>query len=1091
MQPYENARPYRLALDLGSTSLGWAALDLKRDVDDLTGVKKTRIDPKTGEIIPLFVPCGLRKAGVRLFSDGRDPQDKTSLAVARRIARQMRRRRDRYLTRRSRLLAALIRFGLMPADPAERKDLAGPLDPYELRNRGAVDRLEPYELGRALFHLNQRRGFKANRKTDGDPDEQGKIKTAVDLLAADIKNSGAPTLGAYFAWRKKNRETVRARLTGVGAKASYPFYPAREMLEAEFDKLWATQACFHPALLTAEARDDLRRRIFFQRPLKPIKPGKCTFFPEEERAPRALPSAQRFRLLTELNNLRLIYPDRSEQFLTPDQRRKIADEIRNKSSKKITFKRIRRLLKVGSEVGFNIESEKRPDLLGDETAALLAHKDIFGERWRSFTLAEQDDIVLDLLGEADESRLLDRLVDHWGLPPAGAAKAAGLRLPQFHASIGRKALALILPHLENGVEFDKKTRLPRHLRYDEAAKAAGLHHSDMRPDGLLDQLPYYGAVLTRFVAFGSGEPRHDDERRLGRIANPTVHVGLNQLRHLVNDIVKRYGRPTEIVVELARDLKNGAEERKKQEREQTKNQQNNERRRQEIIAAGRAATPHNMAKMRIWEEQKQGDVAQCPYSGTVISLTMLLSEEVDIDHILPFSKTLDDGAANKVVCLSRMNRRKTNKTPYEAFGHDPDRWAEITARVEDLPKPKQWRFAPDALEKFNEKGGFEGRQLNDTRYLSRLAREYLLHVCPKVRASPGRLTALLRARWGLNAILNTDNQKNRDDHRHHAVDAVVIGCIDQRMVQQVATARGREEEEELMQVLKNCPAPWGRFRDDFRDAVKAGIDRLIVSHRPEHGTGGRMHEDTAYGPIDPAAHDGFNLVRRKPADGLSEKDVFAVRDKGLRDALAAALAAQKAIGDKDHKAALPQALAALRADPRWEGLRHVRVMTKEAKPILMPDAAGKIYKGLIAGEIHHIDLFADARGRWTGRAATLFEARKTALPDGRAAPPQAQEGESFVMRLHKGDKVMLEKDGETIVYRVYRLEPANGRFRLAPHHEGGELDKRHNEDNELDPFRWLIISYDVLRKHGARRVTVDRLGDVHPVRQTAQKAAVL
>lgn len=1056
MTSCQSARPFRLSLDLGSTSLGWAVLDLRRCVD-----------PLTGEVRDILVPCGLRKAGVRLFSDGRNPQDKTSLAVTRRVARQARRRRDRYLVRRRRLLAALIRFGLMPADPVARRKLAG-LDPYALRDRGVAEPLSPHELGRALFHLNQRRGFAANRKTDnsGDPNEQGKIKTAVNALAEAIDNSGAPTLGAYLAWRIANGRTVRARLRGVGAKASYDFYPARAMLMGEFDRLWATQAAFHPGLLTDEAHDDLRRRIFHQRPLKPIQQGKCTFFPEEERAPRALPSAQLFRLYQELNHLRLIYPNQEQQALTPDQRHKIISEIRRKSPKKITFLRIRQLLKLGSEIGFNLESPKRPDLLGDETAYLLTKPDVFGPRWLELTPAEQDEIVENLLEEADDSRLIDWLIARWGLEPAAAAKAAALRLPQFHLNVGRKALHLILEHLANDTVMDDKIPLPRHLRYDEAVKAAGLHHSDLRPDALLDQLPYYGALLARHVAFGSGEPTDHEEKRLGRIANPTVHVGLNQLRHLVNDIIRRYGRPHDIVVELARDLKNGAEERQKEERRQADNQKQNEADAETIHGAGYAATPHNMTKVRLWRQQMTGGVALCPYTGTVIGLGMLLSEQVDIDHILPFSRSLDNSNANKVVCLSSANRRKRNRPPHEAFGPDPALWAEIQARVEDLPKNKRWRFAPDAMEKFQQDGGFEARQLNDTRYLSRIAREYLTHICPTVRVSPGRLTSLLRDRWGLNSILNDHNQKNRSDHRHHAVDAVAIGCTDQSLVQRVMTARAREEEEGVQKVLKDCPAPWPGFRDD----IAAKIKRLVVSHRPEHGTGGRMHEDTAYGPITPPTPDGYNLVRRKAATDLSEKDIAAIRDGALRDALGAALAAGRAAG-MDHKTALPRALEQVGQDQRWRGLRHVRVMTKEAKPIWQTDNDFNIYKGLIAGEIHHIDIFADAKGRWTGHAATLFEARRAATPDGRAAPPEARDGESFVMRLHKGDYLELEHDGQRRLMLVITLEPSNKRVVII-------------EPQQIKQDRSLHtgVAYNQLCKRRARRVTVDRLGDVHPTR---------
>src|SRR6185437_5021873 len=140
--------PYRLGIDIGTNSLGWCAIDLDRD----------------------GAPRGIRRIGVRIFSDGRDPQSGTSLAVDRRGPRQQRRRRDRLIARRDRLMDALIRHGLMPAVEGERKRLQE-ADPYELRARGLDEALTLHELGRALFHLDQRRGFKSNRKTDRAGDE--------------------------------------------------------------------------------------------------------------------------------------------------------------------------------------------------------------------------------------------------------------------------------------------------------------------------------------------------------------------------------------------------------------------------------------------------------------------------------------------------------------------------------------------------------------------------------------------------------------------------------------------------------------------------------------------------------------------------------------------------------------------------------------------------------------------------------------------------------------------------------------------------------------------------------------------------------
>ncbi|WP_434625701.1 type II CRISPR RNA-guided endonuclease Cas9 [Azospirillum sp. B2RO_4] len=1056
-------QPYRLSLDLGTNSLGWCVLDLDRS------------DPPR--------PKGIRRMGVRIFTDGRNPQDKTSLAVARRIARQMRRRRDRTLVRRARLMAALIRFGLMPGDRAARKALER-LDPFQLRARGLTERLEPQEIGRALFHINQRRGFKAMRGT-GDEEEAGKIRSGIDRLDVQMAEAGTPTLGAFFAWLRANGRSVRARLVGRGAKAEYPFYPARPMLEAEFDALWAAQARHHPDLLTEEARTTLRHRIFHQRPLKPPQVGKCSLIPEDERAPRALPSAQRFRLYTELANLRIIMPDRSERPLTMEERDLILRAARAKPARKaITFKDIRKVLKLGSDVGFSHESTRRPELAADETSAVLADKKRFGPRWARLTLAEQDEVVERLLSETDDGALIDWLAARWDLEPEAAANVADARLPDFHLRIGRKALAALLPVLES------ESRDGRPIRYDEAVPFAfpGAHHSDRRPGERLDRLPYYAKALERHVAFGTGEPNDPEEKRLGRLANPTVHIGLNQVRTVVNALIERYGPPHEIVVELARKVKQTQKKRSQDEKEQAENQRRNEERKALLRSVNAPVNGRNLMKLRLWEEQGAGVNRRCPYTGETIGLEMLLSEKVDIDHILPFSRTLDDSAANKVVCLTAANRDKRNLTPYERWHGDEARWSRILGCVEDLPPNKRWRFAEGAMNRWGEERDFLARQITDTQYLARLAREYLRHVChpDRVRVSPGRLTAMLRRRWGVDSILRDHNReggdvpvdatfaKNRDNHLHHALDAAVIGCIDQGMVQKLAQAASRAEDLGLDRLMDDIDDPW----DGFRDELAARVRGVTVSHKPEHGTGGRLHEDTAYGPTTETERaGGFNLVYRKPLDGLTEKEVARIRAPDLRKAMQERVAFHRNGPDRlDAKQAVAKAAEELAATEPWVGIRRVRLLAKEADPIWLTGPDGEPYKGLIAGDVHHIDIMALPDGRWAGRAATLFEARRTALDDGRAAPCVPADGERFVMRLHKGDLVKLEHDGRLRIMRVARLEPANNRLRMVEHVDAGELDKRHADPD--DPFRWLIVAFDKLRTRKARRVTVDPLGTV-------------
>jgi CRISPR-associated endonuclease Csn1 len=227
---------YRLALDLGSTSLGWAMLRLNNQSPP--------------------APHAIIKAGVRIFSDGRNPKDGSSLAVTRRDARAMRRRRDRLLKRKARMMQGLIEHGFFPKAAASRKALEL-LNPYALRAKGLDEALKPEEFARALFHINQRRGFKSNRKTDKKDNDSGALKTAINKLRQTLSETGCRTVGEWLYKRDLAGDTVRARyrqnkVTKEDGKTridkSYDLYIDRAMIEAEFDALWNKQFELNPAL---------------------------------------------------------------------------------------------------------------------------------------------------------------------------------------------------------------------------------------------------------------------------------------------------------------------------------------------------------------------------------------------------------------------------------------------------------------------------------------------------------------------------------------------------------------------------------------------------------------------------------------------------------------------------------------------------------------------------------------------------------------------------------------------------------------------------------------------------------------------------
>jgi CRISPR-associated endonuclease Csn1 len=381
-------------------------------------------------------------------------------------------------------------------------------------------------------------------------------------------------------------------------------------------------------------------------------------------------------------------------------------------------------------------------------------------------------------------------------------------------------------------------------------------------------------------------------------------------------LIARHGKPHLVTVELARDLQLSEKQKIEVNRTIAKNTRAAEARSEKLIQMKQPDTGYNRLLLKLWEElnQDKPEDRVCIYSGRPINIEMLFSAEVDVDHILPWSKTLDDSQGNKILCLKSANRQKRNRAPADV----PDwhgRYDEILARAARLPKNKRWRFAADAMEKFEADGGFLARQLTDTQYLSRMALEYLECLYPSeepdqhgvlnkrnhVLVSPGRLTEMLRRNWGLNNILSDHNlggmaqEKNRKDHRHHAIDAAVIGVTTRSLLQKISHAAGNLDDVDFENLANKMIAdnpPWKDFRDDLKKAV----NDIVVSHKPDHGTvsrkgytngkgqtAGRLHNDTAYGITGETDAKGNTIVvRRKPFMSLEPKDIPAIRDKELQ-----------------------------------------------------------------------------------------------------------------------------------------------------------------------------------------------------------------
>jgi len=1051
---------YRLALDLGTNSIGWALIRL------------------AGNPAGQMEPSAIIRAGVRIFGDGKDPKSGASLAVDRRLARGARRNRDRKLKRKQRLLQALIDSGFMPNDKTERSALVH-LDPYLLRSRGLSEELTPFEFGRAIFHLNQRRGFKSNRKTDSVDSDSSLMKNTINQVQQMLTSEGYVTVGQWLAERHEKRESVRARLRGSGVKdKTYDLYFDRAMIETEFDVLWSAQAAFNPAFFTPAKREMLHETLFFQRNLLPVRPGRCTFEPNQERAAKALPSSQLFRIYQEVNNLGIEDGNFKYRPLTLSERDAIVEKLC--SQKTVSFDAMRKLLKLAGAPRFNLESEKRKDLKGSSTAVSLSKPEMFGAAWSSLTLDEQDEVTSQILNVEDDDKIIAWLIESFGLTDEAAnavsqSRSEITKQATGYANLSSTAIHKVLPHLQSDVR-----------KYSDAVVAAGYQsHSGLthmeQTGEILDRLPYYGEYLQRHVGHGTGLVTDDPSTRFGRIANPTVHIALNELAKVVNALIDCYGPPDQVIVEVTRDLKRTKEQKDEESKKQAENQKANERWSQEILeATGITATRKDLQKMKLWVELNPKDPTNrcCIYTGEVIGIARLFSPEVEIEHILPFSRTLDDSLNNKTVSMVKANRDKGNQTPFEAFGSSPKGYDydEILVRARNSNRYRAARFGPEGFSNWlKNDADFLARALTDTAYLSRIAREYLQLVSPTpVVAVPGRMTASLRRHWGLNNLLSDDGVKNRSDHRHHAVDAITIGLMDRGSLQRYAreSGRGTTVEEQLSKTSHESPLA------HLREKSKGVIGAIKVSHRPNHSYERQMNNDTNYG----FRPNGFVATRKV-------LDQFATLKSVMDTHFADAYLKEKILrfvgdcSDTDLKSRLADFTSetGTRKITFWQKLDVIPIPPNPAVPERAPKGmkarADNSPRGVKGDSNYCLEIFVDDRGKWVGEVVSSYEAYRIARTQSPARlrdPHLTQSGKPLVIRLMRDDVVQVDVDSpdDRQLMRVCKFD-SSGRLNLAPISEAN-VDAR----VRLKEISYLSASAGTLHTRRAKKVTITPDGRV-------------
>ncbi len=1085
-----------LGLDAGTNSLGWSIIEY---------------DEKKN-------PQKLLDCGVRIFTEVTEDKTKIPKNQKRREARGHRRILQRKAKRIKRLARFLQENQILPTAQAE-KDKIYQLDPYQLRAEGLTRKLTLPELARVFLHLCKRRGFLSNRKTTfleifKDPkikeelskvieqekhkqaenelkkieknkkntsDEKDEKKTLARIISleTDIKKESSKTLGEYlYEYEKEKKRGLNT---------------SREMYENEFELLWNNQQKHHQQILNDKLKKEIHKFIFFQNPLKVQKflIGNCTFEPNKKRCFKARLEYQEFQIWQNLHNIRFYDPSKKDlRGLTKEEQKMIFEQL--SKSKTMSWKAFRKKLNLTDNQPITLE-ESIKELKGNQTYCdMNTH---FTEFWNNKTKKEQSEFIDDILSIHKEKTLYLRLKDDWGFTPEQAFKIITL---DFHgkgyANLSLKAINKILPLMREGKD------------YYNACEEAKYQREDQKKIQAEDTLPYLPDATPRFdKKTGKKEKRYSGPR------NPVVTKALNEIRKVVNAIIEKHGKPDLIRLEMARDLKNSKKKKleiNSRNKKQEAARKNAKERIQEHFKNQREITRDDITKYLLWEECDK----QCIYTGKIISLEDLFNNRFDVEHTIPFSRSLDDSFINKTLCEASENRAfKKNQTPHEAYSGNSEKWEAIQQRLNKLirehklSKNKYDRFflKGDALKKFTD--NFSTRHLNDTRYIATESKKYLQKLGCEVQVTPGTLTAFLRAGWGLNKILkedseenndfrtqentekqtevspvlqayaeNTetekpkpeDNKKERKDHRHHTIDAIVVALTSLRLVQRISTLSAKnqknrltlKENEKIVQPYKN-----------FKTEIEQKIAEIIVSHAgtQDDWTKGALHEETAYGKVQ--TKEGEQYTRRVHLKDLELTQIKKIADPKVKELVEERLYQY----DNKTKEAFAQELPHKNGNP----IHSVRLLENPSNLIGISKGhpEKKIYKYYEAGGNHHLCIFENLEtGKKVEQLTTKFEAaqRKT---KGKSIIQKEMKNCKFLMSLKINDMLSLEgvdSSGKDIS-GYYRVQMLSKGIIVLRQHTRSETGNTGEERKSL-----IQTGFNTIFKYNPQKISIDPIGQI-------------
>ena len=718
-----------LGLDLGTNSIGWAIVD--SESEKILGMG-SRIFQE-----------GVVNLG---DGDGREISKNAGRTDARGTRRQFFRRR----LRKRHLLRVLAKHNLCPIPFSDvkiwtNKEVFGndkfqewiKLSPYELRAKAIKEEISLHELGRIFYHMIQRRGFLSNSRSAGADEKESSVI---------FKGNDEGKIGISSTMKSIEKDkTLGSFLHSIQPKENKPFednlerirnrYTTRQMYIDEFEKIWETQKKFHPELtislkteIGGRKKDNYEKDgvLFHQRPLRSQKHlvGNCSFEPNKTKALISSVAFEEYRVFQWVNTVEC-----NGEKLSDKDRKLLANHLFSKE--KIKFNSLKRILKKNdSSYQFNYKDDDA--IVGSHTISNLSNKKFFGKDWFDFSDKEKEDIWHVIYFFDDKDKLANYAKTNWNFDDEKATKISNFNLKEGYSSLSIKAINNILPFLKNGHIYDIAVAL------GGVKNAFGHKWNDLTPeqiDFIETNVPEivrkkikggYIEELKRVMEFEFGLNEKQlkklyhhssnielseilDKLPLGAeadieiqsIKNPVVITALFELRKLVNELIEDYGSMNAIKVEMARDLKISKTKRNDIRREQKRLEKENDRVKTELVNLKQRITHDSILKYKLWEECNR----TCPFTGKTISVKELFSGEVQIEHIFPWSRSLNDSYMNKTLCFADENRAKGNKTPYEFYSTSPEKWEEIKTRALNCFKNK--KGYPNAYAKFKQFVKFE------------------------------------------------------------------------------------------------------------------------------------------------------------------------------------------------------------------------------------------------------------------------------------------------------------------------------------------------------------------------------------------------